>query len=227
MMFKKPTLAEFNMSLCGDLIQQSKLKFFWGIVTMALLAILLTACANVARETPAAGAGDPTLDLESLQANTNLGILHADQIPNAFVGAVNERLFIAVALAEPDPSGEQRQVRVYLCDSDQVSVWLRGEMTGDAATLTVEDTRVELEMTGDSVSGSVVLASGPPHPFTAVPASGEAGLYRAEETFDYEGVAVVTVAGWIVLHDGRQRGGVDGEASDRDHRGEIDVLFIR
>jgi hypothetical protein len=30
---------------------------------------------------------------------------------------------------------------VYLCDSDQVDVWLSGEMSGDAATLAVEDTR--------------------------------------------------------------------------------------
>jgi hypothetical protein len=192
---------------------RAKVTFFQGIVVMGLLAVLLPACANLAGEMPAAGSGDPTLDLESLQANTNLGVLHAEQIPNAFVGAVNEQLFIAVALAEPDHAGEQKQVRVYLCDSDQVSVWLSGEMTGDAVTLAVEDTRVELVTTEDSVSGTVILAGGQPQPFTAVPAGGEAGLYRAEKTFDEGHV----VAGWIVLHDGSQRGGISGEAEDRDH----------
>jgi hypothetical protein len=192
---------------------RAKVTLFQGIVVIVLLAVLLPACANLAGEMPAAGSGDPTLDLESLQANTILGILHAEQIPNAFVGAVNERLFIAVALAGPDHTSGQRQVRVYLCDSDQVSVWLSGEMSGDAVTLAVEDSRVELVTTEDSVSGTVILAGGQPQPFTAVPAGGEAGLYRAEETFDEGHV----VAGWIVLHDGSQRGGISGEAEDRDH----------
>jgi hypothetical protein len=104
-------------------------------------------------------------------------------------------------------------VRVYLCDSDAVDVWLIGEMSGDAMTLAVEDTRVELVTTEDSVSSTVVPAGGQPQPFTAVPAGGEAGLYRAEKTF-YEGHVV---ADWIVLHDGSQRGGISGEAQDKDH----------
>jgi hypothetical protein len=173
----------------------------FSIVLVVLLAAFLAACANLANE-PANDTGEQMLDSERPQAETPLGILYPEQLPDAFVGAVNEQLFIAVTIAEFDQSGDKRHFRVYLCDSDQVSVWVNGEMAGDKVTLTDENTRVEVEFTEDHVTGTVVLPGNQPQPFTATPASGKAGLYRVEETFGETRVD----GAWIVLNDGDQRG---------------------
>lgn len=61
--------------------------------------------------------------------------------------------------------------------------------------------RVTLSLGEDSVSGEVTRADRVPQPFTATLASGDAGLYRAEETFE----GFDDISGWIVLNDGRQQ----------------------
>jgi hypothetical protein len=140
-------------------------------------------------------------------------------VADAFVGAVDADLFIGAVIAE-HPAEEfqhaqaivQKTVVVYLCDGEDVSAWLVGETAGESVVLEGGDMRVELTFNGNSVSGEVERADGAPQAFTASLATGEAGIYRAEETFD----ATDYVGGWIVLNDGRQQGAVtvDGQVME-------------
>jgi hypothetical protein len=129
-----------------------------------------------------------------------------------FVGAVDDELFIGVAVAAQD-AGEEgpRTVAVYLCDSQDVSRWLFEEIAGGEATLETGDTTVEATIADDGVSGTVALGDGEPQSFTAVPAADDtAGLYRA--TYSLGGVDYHL--DWIVLADGRARGPLDGKGND-------------
>jgi hypothetical protein len=152
------------------------------------------------------GAGAPALDLASLEAEIDAGTLQAQPVPNSYVGAVNDDLFVAVALDDSDGGGQV--ARVYLCDGAGVSVWLSGEVAADQPTQLggFEDgASVEFVVAEDAVHGHVVTAEhGGPQYFEAALASGEAGLYRAENTLNGEDY----VGGWIVLNDGRQQGRV-------------------
>jgi hypothetical protein len=171
-------------------------------LALALMAVCATAVAG--ESGPAAGAevGSQTLDLESRQVHTHHGVLNAVPLPGAFVGAVDERLFIGVVVGEPEGGDGRRMVRVYLCDSDQVSIWLSGPIEGYAATFEVDEARVALVLDESTVSGTVILAGGEAQPFSAVAASDAAGLYRAEERMG----ETIIIGSWIVLHDHRQRG---------------------
>jgi hypothetical protein len=180
----------------------------WRLAVGALMAagVMLTACSAPGADDNGAG-GAPELDLASLEAEIDAGTLQAQPVPNSFVGAVTDDLFVAVAL---DDSGGGGQVAtVYVCDGAGVSTWLRGAVAADEPTRLggFEDgASVEFVVAGDAVHGHVVTAQhGGPQYFEAVPASGEAGLYRAEDTLEGDDY----VGGWIVLDDGRQQGGAD------------------
>jgi hypothetical protein len=62
------------------------------------------------------------------------------------------------------------------------------------------------KLSENGATGSVRLVDGRALSFNAGPATGAAGLYRAEATIN----GVRHVGGWIVLPDGEQRGGVIG-----------------
>jgi hypothetical protein len=158
-----------------------------GIIVSTSLAFLLPACGAVINEIPASA---------------------TERVPDAWVGAVDERLFIALAVVDANGPGDDPRLTAYLCDGDAFAVWLTGSLTEGEATLTVGDTRIELATTDDGASGSVVVAGGQPQPFTAVPAIGEAGLYRLAAATD----GGTPAGGWIVLNDGRQRG-LDAEGN--------------
>lgn len=128
-----------------------------------------------------------------------------------FVGAVDDDLFVGIALAEADgDAAEPRTLVVYLCDGRTVSIWIVDEAAGAEASVARGEARIDLTLADDAVTGTVALPGAEPRPFTAEPATGDAGLYRAEWTLagaDY-------MVNWIVLADGRQRGSLDGKGND-------------
>lgn len=175
-------------------------------VLLALLAAFLPACANQADEPPAAEAGTAqiTLPVEKFPTAQDAEMDH-------FVAAIDEELFIGVAVAGQDGNAEQpRTVAVYLCDSQMVSQWITGEIAGEEGTLVAGESSAEVTIAGDGVSGTVALDGGQPRPFTAEPATGDAGVYRAEVS---QGGADYHID-WVVLNDGRQRGPLDGKGND-------------
>jgi hypothetical protein len=120
-----------------------------------------------------------------------------------YVGDVDGNLFIALDVIELNGAQEERAVRAYLCDGADVAVWLTGQFSGDQVTLVSGDTRVALTNM-NSASGTLSLEGEAEVPFTTTLATGDAGLYRAEATFD----GLDYIGGWIVLNDGQQRGAI-------------------
>lgn len=190
----------------GEILASGKRPRFYVIAIVTLLVLLLSACTNEV--------------LTGTEPERN-GF-------NTFAGAVTEELFIGITTAaHPDDGVEQQALMAYLCDGDEVSVWFYEEFTGQEATLVYGNASIALTFTDDGISGTVAVAGANPQPFTAARvttvaltaaetrpfkagrATGDAGLYRAEETFD----GIAHVGGWIILNDGRQRGAVtvDGE----------------
>lgn len=156
------------------------------------------------------GVAAPELDLDTLQADTPKGTMQAEAWENTYVGAVNDDLFIGISLSDGINAGEPQEAKVYLCDGEEISERLNGEVGGETTTLEGEELGVELSLADDAVSGAVILNGEEPQPFTANEASGDAGVYAAEGTFDdtdYWG-------GWVVLPDGSQRGRVDEEEEE-------------
>lgn len=187
-------------------MNRAKVTFFQGAVLLALLAVFLPACTNLADEESAAGTegAHVTLDVERFTTPEHAEMDH-------FVGPVDDELFIGVAVAEQGTGEEgQRTVAVYLCDSQMVSQWITGEITGQDGTLVAGESSADVTLHDDSVSGTVALDGGEPRSFTAEPANADAGVYRAELSqggVDYR-------LDWVVLNDGRQRGPLDGKGND-------------
>jgi hypothetical protein len=107
----------------------------------------------------------------------------------------------------------------YLCDGDEVSIWLDATpfSDGSAQLVSRRGARVgTVELSSDQATGEVAI-DGAQLGFTAGPAEGEAGVYRAASGKPGEAGAVE--AGRIVLADGSQRGStVIGPALARIHR---------
>jgi hypothetical protein len=189
-------LCDLFRAECGEGSTRRVKSRFLVSVIVALTLLTLAACTQAQTD-------DLTLDLETLQASTAQGVYQAERVPNARVGEVTEDLFVAVVV--PDRVEEGQSVRVYLCDGEEFSQWLSGDLDagGEAQLGEALGAQVSLriEDTGD-VFGLAQVPGQLPRPFRATAATGEAGLYRAEQTFD----GVDHVAGWIVLPDGRQKG---------------------
>lgn len=172
-----------------------------GLVLALVAALLGAGLAN--------DDGAVVLDLDTLEARMDGSTLHAREIAGAHVGAIDDEVFLAIVVG--DAGDGATAVRGYLCGREE-GVWLRGERAGDEVTLSSADgvVRIEGTMSGGDVFGVARFGDAEPHPFTAAPARGDAGLYRAEARLGGED----RVAGWVVLEDGRQRGGLDGKGND-------------
>lgn len=144
----------------------------------------------------------PELDLASLEAAAPTGTFAAESYENAYVGEVSEDLLIGVSL-DPNGTGDQGAVAVYLCDSDAVSAYLWGEFDDGAAALSDDDVEVELEVAAEAITGTVTVA-GVKAPFTARPATAGSGMFVAT---DSAGEIDLEVR-WVAVDDGRQRGRV-------------------
>jgi hypothetical protein len=167
-----------------DPCTRAEVKFFLRIVALALLALLLPGCTNAGGEATASNV-------------------------ETFVAALNDDLFIGIAVAEQGDSEAEWSLVAYLCDGARVSQWFVEEHVTRETTLAAGGTRIALSLTDGGVSGTVALNGQAPQSFESTRAGGVAGLYRAEEVFD----GVAYVGGWIVLRDGRQQGAVNAEGS--------------
>ena len=129
----------------------------------------------------------------------------AHSVPSGvFVGRVADTdAFVAVVMKE-------RDVVAYVCDGSEAGVslwgWFAGELVDDHTTL-VSTTGMALLLDGSGATptGAVIPThskGGTPLAFTTEPATGNAGLWRAQGIVD----DIPVLAGWVVLNDGQQRG---------------------
>lgn len=161
-------------------------------------------------DTPAPPASPaPELNLTTLEAEAPQGTYHAERIAPAHVGEVDDGLFIAIVYDRD--AGLPQEVRGYICDGEDISQWLVGEIDASGSGTLIpggwipaEDPDVTVQLAvQDELSGAVRIGDGEATSLALAEATGDAGLYRSEETFD----VAEQVAGWIVLADGRQVGG--------------------
>jgi hypothetical protein len=91
---------------------------------------------------------------------------------------------------------------VYVCDSEKIWESLDGAFQGDELRATGIQSSLIASKSGEGVTGTVKLPDGTEHEFSAVPATGQAGVYYrgAKNADSYE------LTTWIRLADGETRG---------------------
>ena len=111
---------------------------------------------------------------------------------DAFVGLVVDR--------------DDRRVMAYVCDGNAVGTWFTGQADEQGAVnlASNDGARLTGRIAGDRLSGAVSLPGRPSTDFAAGPVRAPAGLYRQRGEIGGQ----PAVGGWVVLADGRQRGGV-------------------
>lgn len=93
----------------------------------------------------------------------------------------------------------------YVCDGQDVSLWLEGDVGGIEADLVLRNGGRAGDVTFENINASgEIEIDGERHGFFAELASGEAGLYREEE--GEPGRPGYRETGWIVLPDGSEKG---------------------
>lgn len=178
----------------------------------------------------------PRLHLDTLEAEikgeTLQAVSYEDWQPNSttYVGRVcgirGPDLFVGISRpgddAEQFESEEDAELVVYLCNGEvgavpTIRIYQTVEYDSNGVTLTEENVsfadghiEIKLASVGGTFLGSLALADGEPFPFSTHEATGDAGLYKAETE------AGDLLARWVVLPDGRQRGGMsmDGKGND-------------
>jgi hypothetical protein len=143
----------------------------------------------------------PELNLGTLIAQTPTLTLQAQAWDNAFIGEVTDELFVGISLDSVD-AADAREIRVYLCDSQEIMSRMTGELEDGQATLADDTAVIELTVSESEITGTVEIHGEAGGTFSATPAAGDAGVYIATDTVDDGDLW----GGWIVLHDGRQRG---------------------
>lgn len=126
--------------------------------------------------------------------------------PNAFVGAVpGTDAFVALITTNGTSLS-------YVCDSKQVASWFKGPVTNNAIDATAANgDRLKATLSATGATGTLTMG-GKDFPFAAAKASGDAGLFRAEQAAGGANV----VGGWIVGADGQQRGAIHRAQDNRD-----------
>ena len=143
------------------------------------------------------------LDVENMQAQLDGETYDVWAYENTWVGEVTDDVFIAISVDDGDLEGSG-EVAAYACGGDDVSVYLTGELVDGAADLDDCVDKIELAVVDGEITGTLTLEGGAPQPFVAARSTGNAGLYRAESV---ERGDIEFTARWVVLGDGRQRGG--------------------
>lgn len=179
------------------------------LAMVTLLGLLATTACS---DDPSDSAGDrdivetSVLDLDTMTATIAAGdgevTVAAEPVgDNPAVGRVDDDLFIGVA--RPFGGGDDDLV-VYLCDGEETSVWLEGEVGPEGGRLTDGDVAVDVAFAEGGVAGEVSTPDGAEHPFLALPAE-TGGVFIAEADQDDEAGDHLTGV-WVVLDDGEQRG---------------------
>ena len=174
-----------------------------GAATLGLvMMVALAACGSSDDEAPhdtGPELSDATVaKLRALPASLQETILAPGPAPISFVGRVDgTEIYIGATT-----TGDLAQI--YLCDGQEVAIWLRGIV--DGATITADDGDVSLAATISeaSLTGSVAV-SGVSRLFEAVRSEFPADLWESLALADD---GQLLRGGWIVLADGTQRGAV-------------------
>jgi hypothetical protein len=145
----------------------------------------------------------PELDLASSEVEIQGQTYDVWAYQNTWVGEVTDDLFIAFSIEEGYSEGAG-EISAYACDNGEASVYLTGELQDGEADLDDCVDKIVLSLDGDEITGTLTLEDQEPLTFVAIPAEGDAGLYRTE-TIEMGELEVVTR--WVVLEDGRRRGG--------------------
>ncbi len=145
----------------------------------------------------------PELDLDSLEVEIQGETYDVWAYENTWVGEVTEDLFIAFSIEEGYSQGSG-EISAYACDSGDTSVYLTGELVDGEADLDDCVDKIQLSLDDGEITGTLTLQGEEPHSFVAIPADGNAGLYRTE-TIEMGEIGITTR--WVVLEDGRKRGG--------------------
>jgi hypothetical protein len=180
-----------------------------------LCTVLALASALVVHAQQQADVELPALDLNTLQAVTPDGILHASRAATSFVSEIADGRIIGIAFRSevggpPDQHG-QSEIVVHLYDRGQPAL-LMGELDdrGAASLQSIDggffDASVDLVVEDDFVTGTVAYRDEDPIAFIALAATGEAGVYWALGEEDWD----VRAANWVILADGRQWGALCG-----------------
>ena len=99
----------------------------------------------------------------------------------SFVGEVSgTKAFVAVVAAPAEGGQDSGAVQVYISDGKGVSEWFSAPISdgGFVAESDNEDAETEGKLSGDSVTGTVVLPGGKTGRYEASPPAGGAGLYE-------------------------------------------------
>jgi len=132
-------------------------------------------------------------------------------VDTAGVGKVSDNTWVG-KLAESDAyivimkSGLEHLV--YVTDGKGIALWFKGTIgVAGAGVFYLQDQElhaINAKVAGKNYTGLVTVAEGRHLAFEALPAKGDAGLYRAKDA--------TGESGWIVLEDGSLRGAkVDGD----------------
>jgi hypothetical protein len=115
------------------------------------------------------------------------------QLERTFLGAVDDSdAYVAVVTSGSDAVA-------FLCDGDDMWMWMSGTMDGDRLALTAPDgSTLTGTMSDGKVSGTVTGAGMTDKAFEAAPAAADEGLYRATTNRDGADYTL----GWIMRTDG-------------------------
>jgi hypothetical protein len=101
-----------------------------------------------------------------------------------------------------------KELLAYVCDGQTISQWFHGkagvdnlDLIAGKLELTANNNTLQASLTKASVTGSVKIGN-QFFKFKALRATGDAGLYRAEETINND----AHLSGWVVLRNGQLRG---------------------
>lgn len=152
-------------------------------LALLLLAVALSACNPLEGEDAQAAA-------DNLVKEVPLPDDNAAQADTTYVGLTENGIGVGVVI-------DDDAVVAYICDGRALGHWLKGKADDGEIDLTHDaGTRLEAQLDGDIVSGTVTLSDGEQLSFSAEPAvDGISGLFRTTELKDG------FVHGWVVLVD--------------------------
>lgn len=145
------------------------------------------------------GLGLVVLGLSLLLVGCGSAGTAAQPLKGNFVGTVpGSNALLALTTSEG-------KADAYLCDSQALADWFRGAVYNGAFAATAKDgAQLQATVAPAGVDGTLTLPGGQPLAFHLVPATGDAGLYVAQQQIN----GTPYVGGWILLPDGEQRGSV-------------------
>jgi hypothetical protein len=155
------------------------------------------------------------LDIETLQVETPRGTLQAAELPNTFVGAVTDDLFVGISIPpEGSQYAEGSEIIVYVCNSQDIAAFLYGDLSSGEAVSDDGDVRATVEIGDDEITGSVEVNGEDAGSFTATPTDEESGVFYAlvDGYLDDVSWQLVRVGpphytgGWIILNAQMQQG---------------------